>query len=58
MLGEMAGETILASQRLVPSRLLATGYAFRWPALEPALRHLLSGLIVLGRRASAPLEPR
>ena len=42
MLGEMAGETILASQRLVPGRLLATGYTFRWPALEPALRHLLS----------------
>jgi NAD dependent epimerase/dehydratase family enzyme len=42
MLGEMAGETILASQRLVPGRLLATGYTFKWPALEPALRHLLS----------------
>jgi uncharacterized protein len=42
MLGEMATETVLASQRLVPTRLLATGYAFRWPALEPALRHLLS----------------
>jgi NAD dependent epimerase/dehydratase family enzyme len=26
----------------VPGRLLATGYTFRWPALEPALRHLLS----------------
>jgi NAD dependent epimerase/dehydratase family enzyme len=42
MLGEMAGETILASQRLVPGRLLATGYTFKWPELEPALRHLLS----------------
>lgn len=42
LLGEMAGETILASQRLVPERLLATGYAFRWPDLEPALRHLLA----------------
>ena len=42
MLGEMATETVLASQRLVPGRLLATGYAFRWPALEPALRHLLA----------------
>src|SRR5262249_55587239 len=41
MLGEMATETILASQRLTPSRLLASGFAFRWPALEPALRHLL-----------------
>src|SRR5262249_13075306 len=42
MLGEMAGETVLASQRLAPTRLLATGYAFRWPDLEPALRHLLA----------------
>jgi hypothetical protein len=42
MFGEMAGETLLASQRLAPARLLATGYRFRWPELEPALRHLLS----------------
>ena len=42
MFGEMAGETLLASQRLMPARLLATGYRFRWPDLEPALRHLLS----------------
>ncbi len=42
MFGEMAGETLLASQRLMPTRLLATGYRFRWPELEPALRHLLS----------------
>ncbi len=41
MFGEMAGETILASQRLDPARLLGTGYSFRWPDLEPALRHLL-----------------
>ncbi len=42
MFGEMAGETLLASQRLVPKRLLAAGYEFRFPTLEPALRHLLA----------------
>ena len=39
--GEMADELLLASQRVEPRRLLATGYAFRFPALEPALRHVL-----------------
>ena len=39
-LGEMA-DTLLASTRLRPERLLATGYAFRFPELEGALRHLL-----------------
>lgn len=42
VLGEMAGETILASQRLTPARLLATGYAFEFPRLDAALRHLLA----------------
>lgn len=42
MLGEMADEMLLASARLEPGRLLATGYAFRYPVLEGALRHLLS----------------
>jgi uncharacterized protein (TIGR01777 family) len=38
--GEMA-DTLLASTRLRPERLLATGYRFRFPELEGALRHLL-----------------
>jgi len=38
---EMADELLLASQRVEPRRLLATGYAFRFRALEPALRHVL-----------------
>jgi uncharacterized protein (TIGR01777 family) len=38
---EMARETVLASQRAEPARLLASGYAFRYPELEAALRHLL-----------------
>ncbi|HKZ31730.1 MAG TPA: TIGR01777 family oxidoreductase [Vicinamibacteria bacterium] len=39
-LGEMA-DTLLASTRLRPERLLATGYRFRFPQLEGALRHVL-----------------
>jgi uncharacterized protein (TIGR01777 family) len=39
-LGEMA-ETLLASTRLRPERLLATGFRFRFPELEGALRHAL-----------------
>lgn len=39
--GEMAEEMLLSGARVVPRRLLETGYRFRFPALEPALRHLL-----------------
>jgi hypothetical protein len=39
--GEMADELLLASTRVVPHRLEETGYKFRHPDLEPALRHLL-----------------
>jgi uncharacterized protein len=39
-MGEVAG-VILASQRVLPSRALELGYAFRFPELEPALRDLL-----------------
>jgi uncharacterized protein (TIGR01777 family) len=39
-LGEFADQP-LASARVVPRRLLDTGYEFRHPHLEPALRHLL-----------------
>lgn len=41
ILGEMADEMLLASARLHPKRLLDTGYTFRHPTLEGALRHLL-----------------
>jgi uncharacterized protein (TIGR01777 family) len=37
-LGEMADETVLASQRVRPRRLLAANYSFRESALERALR--------------------
>jgi NAD dependent epimerase/dehydratase family enzyme len=39
--GEMADALLLASQRVEPAKLLKTGYAFRYPELELALRHLL-----------------
>jgi uncharacterized protein (TIGR01777 family) len=41
MLGEVADALLLASQRMQPARLQASGYAFRYPQLEGALRHLL-----------------
>jgi len=41
LFGELAGATILASQRLVPARLEALGFEWAHPTLEGALRHLL-----------------
>ena len=41
VLGEFADEMLFASMRIRPSRLLETGYRFRFPDLEPALRHTL-----------------
>jgi uncharacterized protein (TIGR01777 family) len=40
-LGEMADELLLASARVQPQRLIDSGYTFRHPTLEPALRHML-----------------
>lgn len=40
-LGEMADELLLASQRVQPAKLLETGYEFRYPTVESALRHVL-----------------
>jgi uncharacterized protein (TIGR01777 family) len=39
--GEMADNLLLASTRVEPARLLATGYQFRFPQLEGALCHVL-----------------
>jgi uncharacterized protein (TIGR01777 family) len=41
VLGEVADELLLISMRVHPARLLETGYRFRFPELEPALRHTL-----------------
>jgi uncharacterized protein len=40
--GEMARDTVLASQRAMPLVLQQSGYSFRFPTLEQALRHALA----------------
>jgi hypothetical protein len=40
-LGEMADELLLTSQRVLPARLESSGYSFRHPTLESALRAAL-----------------
>jgi uncharacterized protein (TIGR01777 family) len=40
-LGGVADELLLASKRMVPARLQESGYQFRYPELEGALRHHL-----------------
>jgi hypothetical protein len=40
-LGEAADELLLAGQRVRPAKLAASGFRFRDPELEPALRRLL-----------------
>jgi uncharacterized protein (TIGR01777 family) len=44
-LGEMANELLLASTHVEPKELQQTGYDFRHPSLELALRHLLGKTI-------------
>jgi uncharacterized protein (TIGR01777 family) len=41
-LGQMAEDTALASQRVIPRRLQESGFQFELPTLEVALRHELS----------------
>ncbi len=41
LFGEMGQELLLASQRVLPERLRQSGYSFRHPELEQALRALL-----------------
>jgi uncharacterized protein len=40
-MGQMADELLLADARVVPRRLIESGYAFRHESLEAALRHVL-----------------
>jgi uncharacterized protein (TIGR01777 family) len=40
--GQMADALLLAGQRVQPARLSGSGYAFRYPNLEQALRHVLA----------------
>jgi uncharacterized protein (TIGR01777 family) len=41
VLGEMAEALLLASTRVEPSRLVDSGYSFKFPNLEDALSHTL-----------------
>jgi uncharacterized protein (TIGR01777 family) len=41
VLGKMAVETVLACQRVIPKKLLETGFEFAFPHLRNALEHLL-----------------
>ena len=47
--GEMADTLLLASTRVEPRILLRTGYEFRYPQLENALRHVLGKEAGTGR---------
>ena len=40
--GELAEELLFMSQRVQPAAAQASGYTFRFPDLEPALRHVLN----------------
>lgn len=40
--GGMGQEILLSGRRVVPARLLESGYVFRWPELRPALDAMLS----------------
>ena len=42
LLGEMARETLLISQRVTPKRLESLGYQFKFRDLEDALQDILS----------------
>jgi NAD dependent epimerase/dehydratase family enzyme len=42
MFGEMGEETLLASQRLAPTLLEESGFAFEYPTLAAALAHELN----------------
>jgi uncharacterized protein len=42
LFGEMGEELLLSSSRVDPSKLLESGYSFKFPTLEGSLRHLLS----------------
>ncbi len=41
LVGQMADELVLTGSRVLPTRLLESGYAFRHPELEAALRFVL-----------------
>ena len=40
--GEMADEMLLASQKVIPKKLINAGFNFRYPELEPTMKELLA----------------
>ena len=42
LLGEMAEELLLTGQKVMPERLIAEGYTFKYPMLAPALKAILN----------------
>jgi uncharacterized protein len=42
ILGRMAKETLLASQRVIPKRIVDEGFVFTFPDLGPALKNLMN----------------
>jgi NAD dependent epimerase/dehydratase family enzyme len=40
--GEMADEMLLASQKVMPKKLIGAGFEFKHPKLEPTLKDLLA----------------
>ena len=48
MMGEMAEDTVLASQRVAPRRLLDGGFQFTFPTLESALRSEIGRHVMAG----------
>jgi NAD dependent epimerase/dehydratase family enzyme len=46
-LGEMADGLLLSSQRVIPEKLRAAGYRFRYENLETALREIVGGKSVV-----------
>lgn len=41
--GRFADEALLGGCKAVPKRLVEAGFRYKWPELEPALRHVLEG---------------
>lgn len=39
--GQMADEVLLSGQKVIPERLVNSGFEFKYPELEPALREIL-----------------
>ncbi len=53
VMGEMGEEFLLSSRRIQPTKLLAAGYAFRFPELEQALQHEMEGM---NKERSSPVK--